>query len=149
MSSNTFPFSLPGVDDPAEVETGVILMGLDRERLLAGLGVASLAEDPALVALAVDHLRHGAAVDAPMTAVVAAGIRCWRASRAALTVAEPRGQAVSAAPRQAWTRVLGLTGSACPDRGPAVRSYLAACWLRRDEVDRLVEDDRAVPEVTA
>src|SRR5262249_11046326 len=41
-------FSFPAVDDAPTTEVGVILMGLDAERLLAGLGTAALGDDPAL-----------------------------------------------------------------------------------------------------
>ena len=39
-------FALPAVDDPAETEVGVIILGLSAERLLAGLGVAGIAREP-------------------------------------------------------------------------------------------------------
>ncbi|GAA4294285.1 hypothetical protein GCM10023148_56530 [Actinokineospora soli] len=51
-------FDMPGVDDPVDTEVGVILLGLDADRLLAGLGLASLAEDPGRVAVTVDRVRH-------------------------------------------------------------------------------------------
>ena len=40
-------FDMPDVDDPASTEAGVIMLGQNADRLLAGLGFASLAEDPA------------------------------------------------------------------------------------------------------
>jgi hypothetical protein len=42
-------FLMPGVDDDPSTEAGVILLGLDAERLLAGLAAAARADDPGLV----------------------------------------------------------------------------------------------------
>lgn len=138
-------FSLPAVDDPASTETGVILMGLDAERLLTGLGLAVLADDPAYVALAVDHLRHGVAPHPSMAAVLAEGSRRWQSVRAAMDAAGARTR-TSGSPRQAWEharRAVDAIGTGHGPRtgglgetGPATRAYLAACWLRRHEVDR-------------
>ncbi|MER6800196.1 DUF6187 family protein, partial [Amycolatopsis mediterranei] len=50
-------FVLPDVEAPAAVEAGVILLGLDADRLLAGLGLARLADDAALVTQVVDQAR--------------------------------------------------------------------------------------------
>ncbi|HET9139101.1 DUF6187 family protein [Actinophytocola sp.] len=139
-------FTLPAVDDPAAVEVGVILLGLDGQRLLAGLGLATLADDPTSVALLVDRLRHGVGTGIDLSTALAAGTRRWHAVRAALTGTPGNTAAV----RAAWVRACaviddaGLTGL-----GPASRAYLAACWLRQSEVDRYLEDPDDVPEVTA
>jgi hypothetical protein len=128
-------FTLPAVDDPPLTETGVILMGLDAERLLTGLGLASLADDPALVALAVDQLRHTGVQRLPVGALLTAGARCWLAASGALRAAEA-GATLSGSPRQAWGGALHLVQTAGPpEAGPATAAYLAACWLRRREVD--------------
>lgn len=128
-------FTLPAVDDPPLTETGVILMGLDAERLLTGLGLANLADDPALVALSVDQLRHSGVQRLPVRALLAAGARCWLAVRGALRAAG-EGATLSGSPRQAWGGALHLVRTAGPlEAGPATVAYLAACWLRRREVD--------------
>jgi len=136
-------FSLPAIDDPASVEVGVILMGLDAERLLAGLGVATLGDDPALVAMLVDQVRHGVPAELSLAGVVATGAGRWRSARPALACADP-GVAPSAAVRRAWTQVADLVHAAGLEPGPAGRAYLAACWLRRSEVDGYLEDHHAV-----
>jgi hypothetical protein len=140
-------FSLPAVDDPASVEVGVILMGLDAERLLAGLGVAALGDDATLAMLVVDQARHGIPPDLTMPALVAGGAQRWRAARPGLVAADPGG-AQSAAVRRAWARAAETADAAAPpDWGPASRALLAACWLRRTEVDGYLEELDAVPQV--
>jgi Family of unknown function (DUF6187) len=131
-------FSMPAVDDPPGVETGVMLMGFDVERLLTGLGLAALGDDPALVALAVDQLRHGVTPQVSEAAAIDAGLRLWRCARPEL---EGAGRRVtfSGAPRQAWARAWRVVAAAVDgpgDLGPSTRAYLTACWLRRVEVDR-------------
>lgn len=132
-------FSLPAVDDPASTELGVILLGLDADRLLAGLGMAALSgysHDTATVTLLVDLAMHGVPDGRPLGAAVAAGTRRWRAARPALSAGYPGGTP-SAAPRQAWAqayRVVAAAGAGKP--GSATHAYLTACWLRRNEVDR-------------
>lgn len=125
-------FSLPAVDDPATTEVGVILLGLDADRLLAGLGIAHATEDPAVVALLVDQARHGTGTVSLDTAVLA-GARRWRSARTMMAVDE--GVSASAAPRQAWAQTYRLLADEA-ETEPAAHSYLTACWLRRDEVDR-------------
>ncbi|HYN97128.1 MAG TPA: DUF6187 family protein [Pilimelia sp.] len=143
-------FSLPAVDDPAGTETGVILLGLDADRLLAGLGMATLADDPALVALAVDHARHDADARLSFAALIEAGARRWRSARPALASAA-LGTPTPASLRQAWTRTLRTLAGADPEgeAGPATRAYLAACWLRREDVDRCAAARAAPGEETA
>lgn len=130
-------FTMPALDHPATTEIGVILSGLDIDRLLAGLGAAADADDPAAVTLLVDRLRHGDSDE--MAAAVDAGARRWRAVRDTLAAVEP-AVTVSASIRQAWQRALRAvqTAGLGPDIGSAGHTYLAACWLRRKEVDRAV-----------
>ncbi|HEY0641606.1 MAG TPA: DUF6187 family protein [Pseudonocardiaceae bacterium] len=131
-------FSLPAVNDPPDVETGVILMGLDADRLLAGLGLTSLTDEPALVALAMDHLRHGVTGHLGADAMVVAGAERWRAVRAAVAHAN-RGIGASGSPRQAWRNTTrALDGADLGPAGPGTTAYLAACWLRHRDVDRRV-----------
>lgn len=129
-------FSLPSVDGSASAEVGVILMGLDARRLLAGLGLASLFDDPGQVTLAVDHARHDAPLQLSLDALVAAGTTRWLAARDALAAAG--GPAPDAASlRLAWEQTLRLLGNCDLDpAGPSTVAYLAACWLRRQEIDR-------------
>ncbi|MFD9893992.1 DUF6187 family protein [Amycolatopsis sp. NPDC059027] len=142
-------FSLPSIDDPASTEIGVILMGLAAERLLAGVGLACLADDPALVTLAVDQAHHGALDRLGTAALVEAGRTRWRSVRPAIEA----GPEVTAAGslRQEWDRTTERVTAAVPGLGPASAAYLTACWLRRADVDRLAvgrpEPEGAVPDV--
>lgn len=151
LSSNGYDtvFSLPAVDDPAEVEVGVIILGLSTDRLLAGLGMSDRTEDPTTATLVVDQLRHGATDPMPMHAAIAGGATIWRDSNAALSDVDPR-DVRSASVRASFTTALRVVATAgLPGRNPARHAYLAACWLRRVEVDRYLEDQHALPEVTA
>jgi hypothetical protein len=130
-------FTLPGVDDPASTEVGIILLGLDADRLLAGVGLAQLADDPTQVTLAVDQLRHGALLDLGQESLVESGIHRWRRIRTVLASAPPVPQTGSL--RLMWQRTATMLTSAVADLGPASIAYLTACWLRRDEVDRRAE----------
>jgi hypothetical protein len=133
-------FSLPAVDDPPVAEVGVILMGLDAERLLAGLGLATIADDAALVTLVVDQARHDAAGPISLDSLIEAGLRRWARARPALAAAS-RGAAAPASLRPAWAHALAvLAASEVGEMGPATASYLAACWLRREDVDRRAGD---------
>jgi hypothetical protein len=136
---------MPDVDAPASTEVGVIMMGLEADRLLAGLGFAALADDPTTVTLIVDQARHGALRDLTSDALVALGCDRWLALCPALdAVARP----ASAALRQLWAQALQAVEVAeTGPLSPASRAYLAACWLRRYEVDKYVEAQRAVPAV--
>jgi Family of unknown function (DUF6187) len=133
-------FAMPALDQPPLTEIGVILAGLDIERLLAGLGAAGDARggyygDPTQVVLLVDRLRHGGGDG--LTAALTAGARRWLAARPALAAVD-RVPSVSASIRQAWQRSLRTVLAADHEPvGPAGRAYLAACWLRCDEVDRV------------
>lgn len=133
-------FGMPSVDAPASTEVGVILLGLDAERLLAGLGMATLADDPAAIALTVDHVRHSEALRMTTDALVEAGCRRWAATSAAISRAAD-GLQTPTTPRQAWPRAERAVDTVDPlTTGPACRAYLTACWLRRDEIDRWVEE---------
>lgn len=131
-------FAMPAVDQPAEIETGVILAGLDAARLLAGLGAASLADDVTLVTLLVDQVRHSGGGELTMHELHELGARRWRDVRAAL------GAAATVAPlsgsvRQSWERAMRVTISADIGAiGPGSQAYLAACWLRHEAIDELV-----------
>ncbi|HEV2781213.1 MAG TPA: DUF6187 family protein [Actinophytocola sp.] len=137
-------FDMPGVDDPPATELGVILLGLDTERLLAGLGAATAVDDdPTVVVLRVDQIRHGVRQD---RGVVAEGARRWRSARPAMAAADPAGPPQVAALRPLWTyagRV--VAGLDLGTLGAAARAFLAACWLRRTDVDRFVEELHVVP----
>ena len=147
MSSNEF--SLPEVDAPASTETGVILMGLEADRLLAGLGLAALADDPTLVTMVVDQARHGALLGMTTEALLALGRDRWRSVRDAVDQAA-RSIVTSAALRVRWGQALQAVAAAdLGELGPASRAYLAACWLQRFDVDRHLEGHRGVPAVTS
>jgi hypothetical protein len=122
-------FSLPAIDDPPSTETGVILMGLEATQLLAGLGMAALADDPAEVALLVEQARHdGTAGD-----LAELGLRRWRAERDALGAPRPPSEASL---RKAWAQAYREVEARKPGAaGPATVAYLTACWLRAIEVD--------------
>lgn len=143
MSEYDTIFAFPSVDDDPDTELGVLLMGLGPERLLAGLGVAGPDDEPVTVTLLVDQLRHGVPDDRAMAAAVAEGAARWRRLRPALRAAEPGPGVRSAALRRLWCDAVDVvTGSVRPSgRGELV--YLAACWLRRDEIDQTTEDGRA------
>lgn len=141
-------FALPAVDDDPATEIGVLLMGFEPERLLAGLGVASrgLADDPATVTMYVDQLRHNARDDVTLDETLVAGAHRWQAALAGFaTVLVPPGTQ-SAALRQLWLgAATGL--AAASQMAPALRTssdaervYLVACWLRRAEITRTAEE---------
>ena len=142
-------FDLPDLDVTAGEEAGVILLGLDPDRLLAGLGFARLADDPALVTQVVDRARHGG-FTAGHADLVAEGARRWRRLREAVAAAPVK--TASGGMRREWRDTAVRVAVAVPDAGPASRAYLAACWIRRDEIDRFTdrEDLRdVVPQVPA
>ncbi|MEJ3747480.1 DUF6187 family protein [Actinomycetes bacterium KLBMP 9797] len=150
-------FSLPAVDAPPLTEVGVILLGLDAARLLAGLGSAGTAGDPAPVALAVDEARHGVAGRPAFADLVSSGRERWSAARGELAAADP-ASTPSAAPRRLFASAMDtVAGAGLGELGLAERAYLAACWVRRDEVDAYAadrpatgqEDGNVVSDVTA
>ena len=131
-------FAMPAVDQSAEIETGVILAGLDAPRLLAGLGVASLADDATLVTLLVDQVRHSGGGELTMQELHELGARRWREVRPALAGAGAAAP-LSGSVRQSWERALRVVSSAnLGALGPGSQAYLAACWLRHEAIDGLV-----------
>ncbi|MEU8774903.1 DUF6187 family protein [Streptomyces sp. NPDC048606] len=129
-------FSFTPIDEPAFTEIGVMLMGLDADRLLAGLGMAALADDPAQVALAVDRVRHGVTAVLGFDALVEAGLHRWRSARGAIEAAGAQGPAPVSL-RRAWDQAMRLLAYCdLGDVGPATLAHLAACRLRQDEIDR-------------
>jgi len=142
-------FTLPEIDAPGATEAGVVLLGLDIDRLLAGLGFALLADDPALVTQAVDQARHGG-FTAGLGELVAAGLVRWRVLRTQVDAVP--GSPVTGALRRQWSSAEARVAAAVPGLGPAARAYLTACWIRRDDADRLADrEDRSdvIPEVPA
>lgn len=141
MSEYDTVFSLPSVDEDPDTELGVLLMGLGPERLLAGLGVAAERPDePAAATLLVDQLRHDARPDRTFAAAVVAGGRSWRAARARLVAVAPSAANRTAALRRLWSAAVDTVVAAGVAPGRAERVYLAACWLRRDEIDQLTTE---------
>lgn len=141
-------FVLPAIDEPGTTEAGIILLGLDVDRLLAGVGFARLADDSALVTQAVDQARHGVfAVD--LAGLVEIGRARWLAVRSTLPSALRAGE--PGALRREWERALDRVTDAVPDAGPASAGYLTACLLRRTEVDRFAErgEPDVLPEIPA
>jgi hypothetical protein len=133
-------FALPGLDDPASTETGIILMGLDVGHLLAGLGLASLAGDAAAVALFVERIRHSGAVELTPDGLAAAGASHWEAVRSRLAEAGYAAPA-GAWPRHDWERAFRIIGGdGLGVTGPAVAVYLTACWLRSEEIHQYLEE---------
>jgi hypothetical protein len=148
-SETALAFTLPAVDHPASTEVGVILAGLDTGRLLAGLGLASLADDATTVTLMVDQLRHGGDGRIDFDVAVRVGARRWQAVRPAL-VATGYSTSVSGSIRQAWERAQRVVLAAdIGALGPATQAYLAACWLRRDGIDQLATEKLTEPAPTA
>jgi len=132
-------FSLPSIDDAPSTEAGVIVLALETDRLLAGLGLAALAEDPALVTLAVDRARHGALAGFSAEGLVELGVNRWKAAYPALAEANP-GTGPSGSLRQGWERAVRTVRAVLDDPAPATAVYLTACWLRRGDIERLVAD---------
>lgn len=134
-------FTLPSVDDPPDIEIGVILLGLDADRLLAGLGIATADDDDAAaVTLRLDQSRHEVPGAPALATAIADGTARWHAAHDTLAAADP-GAIRSAALRQLWTAATdAVAGAARVDPAiagfsPAQRAFLAACWLRRAEVN--------------
>ncbi len=148
-------FSLPSVDDDPETEIGVLLMGLGPERLLAGLGVASLdpTTDPATATLLVDQLRHEARPDRTFEDAVAAGARRWRVACDGFVAANVDLGLRSAALRRLWASAEAAIGACAAETpqlrtaGAAERVYLVACWLRQAEITTIAEEHVVLPEL--
>lgn len=148
-------FSLPSVDDDPDTEIGVLLMGFGAERLLAGLGTACRepAADTATVTLLVDQLRHGARTDTTFDEAVAAGVARWRLACEAIAATNLDLGRRSADLRRLWdSAVTALSAGAAEDgrlrtTGAAERVYLAACWLRPEEITTMTEEHGVLPEL--
>lgn len=132
-------FALPALDAAPDTEAGIVLLGLDAARLLAGFGLAcladDLAEDPGLVALAVDRARHGDTGAFDLEALTAEGARRWGALRPTLDDAG-LDQAAVGAVRDAWDGV-NRHLARVTDLGAAARAHATACWVRRAEIERV------------
>ncbi|MFV2084759.1 DUF6187 family protein [Micromonospora sp. LOL_021] len=133
-------FDLPDTDADLVAEAGLVLMGLDAQRLLAVLGTAAITAHPGASLLAVDTAWHQGDVRLPFPTVVAAGVAQWRRYRRALAAADD-GVPRSGAPREAWARThataLDALGTATADTTSAA---LAVCWFRREEIDGFCDD---------
>jgi Family of unknown function (DUF6187) len=128
-------FSLPACDDTPATEIGVIVMGLTAEQLLAGLGMAALADDPVAVTLLVDQVRHDGTVVLTLGHLITVGQDRWRAVQAALAAAGLRSHR-TASLRHSWARAYEAVGGCeAGAMGPAAAVYLTACWLRATEID--------------
>ena len=146
-------FALPDVDAPGATEAGIILLGLDADRLLAGLALARLADDPALVTQVVDQARHGSARFG-LGGLLESGREHWLALRD--QVGDPPSTSSPGSLRREWERRLDLVAAAVPGAGAGTIAYLTACALRGTEVDQLAagladgkEPFDVVPEVPA
>jgi hypothetical protein len=128
-------FALPACDDLPSTEVGVIVMGLPAGQLLAGLGMATLADDPIAVTLLMDQVRHGGAVEITLEHLVAVGLDRWRSVQPELAAAgAPNHHAASL--RHVWAQAYrALDRCETGARGPAAAVYLAACWLRAPEIE--------------
>ncbi|MFC5064262.1 DUF6187 family protein [Actinomycetospora atypica] len=130
---------LPALDASADEEIGIVLLGLDAERLLAGLGLScdDPGRDPALVALAVDRARHGAVDGVTLDDLVRRGTHHWTTWRPVLADAGLARIPVGSV-RERWAAVASRTAhlEALAERDAATRIHLTACWLRRADVDR-------------
>ncbi|GAB3463449.1 DUF6187 family protein [Actinophytocola sediminis] len=141
-------FSLPSVDDDPDTEIGVLLMGFGKERLLAGLGVASrgLLDDPATVTMYVDQLRHGATDDLTFDDALVLGATRWRTAMAGLAAAGLDHAPHSAALREQWGQARTEITSAARvagqlrTSGAAEQVYLVACWSRCEEIATIAEE---------
>jgi hypothetical protein len=122
-------FLLPMVDATPSAEAGVIIMGLEVEQLMVGLGLVALADYPTAVTLLVDQARHTGVAQVTGKDLVALGVRLWQAERDALG----SWPAHQASLRQAWEQTYRAVEHGRPG---AAAAYLTACLLRRPEVDR-------------
>ncbi|HEX6521707.1 MAG TPA: DUF6187 family protein [Streptosporangiaceae bacterium] len=132
-------FSLPACDDPPTTEIGVVIMGLPAKQLLAGLGMAVLADDPAAVTLLIDQVRHGGAAQVTLGHLVATGLERWRAVRPVLAAAGAVNQR-TASLRRGWAWTYGALGRCeLGAMSTAAAVYLTACWLRAVEIDEYAD----------
>jgi hypothetical protein len=128
-------FRLPHVDASAEAELGVVLMGMDVERLILALGFEALFSEPASVLLTVDHLIHHELATITAAQARAAAADAWKQASLRLPVIPHTN--LSGNPREAWEHSLQAVRSALGEGRSATQYiYLAACWFRRSEVTR-------------
>lgn len=134
--ANPADFDLPYRDADPIAESGLILMGMDADRLLAILGLAGLTADPGSAVLAVDRFWHAGEIRMSFAEAVAAGAAQWRRYRDALA-AEAGGRFRSGGPREAWASSYQVAGVVAGPAGPTVTACLAACWFRHEEMDEV------------
>ncbi|WP_433320058.1 DUF6187 family protein [Micromonospora chersina] len=133
--ANPVDFDLPYLDADPVSESGLILMGMDAERILAILGLAALTADPGSAVLVIDAAWHDGEIRISFPAAVAAGVREWRRHRPALAAADG-DQFRSGSPREAWASAYQVAqGAVAATAGTTVTACLAACWFRREEID--------------
>jgi hypothetical protein len=106
----------------------VILLGLAADQLLAGLGLASLAEDPTGVTLLVDQVRRGGAATLTLDRLVSLGLHRWQQER------DTPLTGPQAPLRRAWAHAYQVVLDRQP-AAPATTAYLTACLLRHAELD--------------
>jgi hypothetical protein len=127
-------FSLPACDDPPSTEAGVVVLGLSARQLLAGLGLATLADDPGAVAIAIDEISHRGSASLTAGHLVAIGLDRWRSARPALEALGAQDRR-AASLRRAWEDAFAaLSQSDIGATGPAAAVFLTACWLRAQEI---------------
>ncbi len=68
---------------------------------------------------------------------VAAGGERWLATRPHLAAVSAAVSTRSAALRKLWSAAVDTVADAGVAAGHAERVYLAACWVRKDEIDKL------------
>ncbi len=130
---------LPYLDVEADSEVGVLLLGLDSERLLMGLGLAVMTAAPEDVALLTDKLTHHGRVTISAEDARARGKQAWRAAYK-LLVAAGRGERRSGSPREAWAGAVATVSAVLGSPAdPASCAYVAACWYRREEMVRSLD----------
>jgi hypothetical protein len=133
-------FSLPACDDPPSTEIGVIVLGLPAEQLLAGLGMATLADDPAAVAMVIDQVSHRGSASITADHLIAVGLDRWRSVQPALDALGAANHGVTSL-RHAWGNAFGaLSRCEIGARGPAAAVFLTACWLRAEEIGKVRAD---------
>lgn len=130
-------FDLPYLDADRISEAGLILMGLDAERVLAVLGTATLVTDLGAALLAVDAAWHAGEIRVPLATAVRIGAEQWRQHRPALARHDD-GRPRSGAPREAWASAHAVATAVLPAAtGPTVAACVAVCWFRREEFDEV------------
>jgi hypothetical protein len=126
------------VDASAEAEFGVVLMGMDVERVLLALGLAALYSEPADVLRAVDHLVHRDMMVTTAIQARAAAAVVW--TKAAPLLPVTSSTTLSGSPREAWEFCLRVVRSSLESWPSTLHLYLAVCWFRRAEVTRRLNE---------